>query len=171
MNRPLAGFIAFVVALAATVGLVWPKANEIKHLGVDEQAKSRLASARQTKLDALIDLESAFSAQSDRVAKIVSILPTEPEIPEALTSLEAIARVSGLTVTSLTPQLDETSRAVVVLGVGEGDMAAIETFMTNVAANDRPISLTTLALARSSDGKKMTMTFGLSFAYRPRGAS
>lgn len=166
MNRSVIGFLAFVVALVLAVGFIWPKANTIRDIGVEEQAKREISKTKQERLAALTTLSQTFAANSTKIDTLVSILPSTPEIPEALVTVEAMARANGIEVKSLTPQNEELKQSVLVTLIGSGELTGIEGFISNVADNNRPISVNSVTLVKSIEGNRIDMSIGLNFPYR-----
>ncbi len=166
MNRSVLGFLTFVVALILAVGFVWPKAAMVRDLGVEEQAKRKISASKEEKLKALSTLSQTFAANTTRIDSIISILPQSPEIPEALVTIEAVARANGVNIQSLTPQVDDQKQQVVLTLVGDGDLQGVEGFVANMADNNRPVSVSSTTLTKSPDGKRLNVSFGLSFPYK-----
>ena len=166
MSRSVLGFLTFVVALVLAVGFVWPKAAAVRDLGVEEQAKRQISTSKEEKLKDLNTLAQTVGSNTVRIGSIVSILPQSPEIPEALVTIEAIAKANGVNIQSLIPQVDTQKQQVVLTLVGDGDLAGIEGFISNMSDNNRPVSVTTTTLTKSPDGKRINVSFGLSFPYK-----
>jgi Tfp pilus assembly protein PilO len=166
MNRSGFGFLAFIVAIVIGIVFVWPEAAAVRSATTQEQAKISVSSDLQTKLTALNELSQTFATNTNEVNSLVSILPQTPEVPETLVSVEAMAQASGISVVSLTPQVDTANQDVTLNLSGSGSSDSVNNFLTAVASNNRPISVNSVSLTPAPDGKNVTITIGLVFPYR-----
>lgn len=166
MNRSVIGFLSFVVSLILIITVVWPKANAVRDLGVTEQAKKSISHAKAEKLKSLSQVATNFNVNAARIDTILSALPPSPDIPEAIVTIEAIARVTGITIQSVIPQVESQKQQVVMTVLGEGELGAIEGFISSLATNNRPVSVTAVTISKRSNGSILNFSFGLSFPFR-----
>lgn len=166
MNRSLAGFFSFVIAIVLGVGFVYPKSGAVHALGVEEQAKRAISKNQEAKLAALSQLKKTFSTNSNLVTDLLSVLPQTPQIPETMVSVEAMTKENGIDLRSLTPTIDAPKEQVVLSLTGEGELAAVEGLINDIAANNRPITISSAALVRLSEGNRISVSLSLNFPYR-----
>ena len=165
MNRSVVGFLLFLISLIGSVGFVWPKAMAVRQLGVEERAKKEVIAVKKNRLTALTTLSQTFATNANRVKLLTSILPPLPQIPEVLVTVEAMARASGISIQSITPQDDDQGQRIIVTIVGDGELSAIEGFVDNVGLNSRPITVDSASIVKNPEGNRLSVVFGLSFPY------
>lgn len=165
MNRSVVGFLSFVIALILAITVVWPKAVEVRDLGVIEQAKKSISQSKTDRLKALTEVTTIFDVNTARIERIMSAVPVSPAIPEAIVTIEAIARINSITIQSVIPQLDSQKQQVVMTVIGEGDLSAIEGFVDSLATNNRPVSVTAMTVSKRTEGAKLNFSIGLNFPF------
>lgn len=166
MNRSVIGFLSFVVSLILIITVVWPKANTVRDLGVTEQAKKSISQSKTDKLKLLSQVATKFAVNSNRIETILSAVPPSPDIPEAIVTIEAVARINNISIQSVIPQLENQKQQVIITVIGEGDLRGIEGFVDNLASNNRPVSINAMNISKRSEGSKLNFSVGLNFPFR-----
>lgn len=169
MSKGLLGLIMILAALGVGVGLVMPQIGSVHTLSVEADANRQYRDLKEQRLTALTNLKSVFAGQPDQIAKIMTSLPQEPQIPEVLASIEAMAKETGVNFSSITPQNDTHGKRVNVTISGDGDLNTIERFIDALRQNKRPISVTTVNLSRRDDNR-LSYSLGVYFPYIPTSA-
>lgn len=165
MNRDILGFLFVVLAVVIAVLFFVPKVQEVRVISVDKNAKFELTEARRARVEALKQVQAAFAQQSDRIKKISAVLPSEPQIPEVMVSLEAMAREANIALTSVVPQVSTKDKAVFVTMVGQGSLAATEHLSKLIADNGRPMSVRAVSLLKTQDGTAISFTMTIRAPY------
>ncbi len=164
-SRNILGTILFVVAIAFGAGVFWPRVQAVRSISVERTAKDQIATAKTKRLSSLQVLRGAFAQQPDRIAKILSSLPPDPQVPELLVTLDAMAKQNSVTLQSIVPQVNTHDQKVTVSIVGEGDLAATEKLVQSIADNDRPLSIDSVSFNRSGTSNRLSFSLSLSAPY------
>lgn len=165
MNRDILGFLLLVLAVVVAVLFFVPKVQEVRSITINKKAKAELAQARDARVQALKQIQTVFAQQPDRIKKLAAVLPSEPQIPEVLVAVEALAKESGVLVSSVVPQVSEQDSAVYLTIVGEGALTSVENLSKLIADNARPMSIPTISLLKSQDGKTISFTLTIKAPY------
>lgn len=167
MSRSFIGYLLILLSLLLTGLVLWPKMQDVRAATVNRDALREVVETKQTRLESLQKLNSTFKSNTERISRLVSALPQEPEVPEVLVALEAMIGQSGVTVTSISPQVHQRDSVVLTTITGTGVMAEIERFASLVAANDRPMSLRTIVMTEQTEGSEIRFTATLEIPYVP----
>ncbi|HEY1074871.1 MAG TPA: type 4a pilus biogenesis protein PilO [Patescibacteria group bacterium] len=164
MNRNTLGFLLFILAIMIGVGAVYPKVRSVHMASVQKDAELKVVALKKQRLERLKLLNQTFDTESVKVGKVLSALPNEPAYPEALVSLETIARESGVLIQSLLPQTDTDRQEISITLAGDGGLANVEKFLDSLASNDRPISIAAVSITKANAQQvSFTMTVRLPF--------
>jgi Tfp pilus assembly protein PilO len=118
-----------------------------------QQLQSRLAFLTQ------VAAERSDHADAERLLTLAA--PISYDFPSLVASLDAIASGSGVTLSSIQPQVGPTSQATFPATVSlSGTFSAIRSFVAAVEANIRPYTVTTLNVASSSTALGSTVVSG-----------
>ncbi len=158
MNRDILGFLYIVLAIVLAILFFSPKVQEVRVVTVNKRAKSELVKAREARVQSLKQIQTVFAQQPDRIKKLAAILPAEAQVPELLVMAESMGKEAGVSLTSIVPQTSTQDKVVFVTLIGEGPLPAIETLSKLLADNGRPMSVNTVSLLRSQDGKSLSFT-------------
>lgn len=164
MNRSVLSIIILLVTFSFVFTILVPKIQSVRDVTIEQRAKVQIAANKKARLQALEQLAGIFSSQSDRVTNLVATLPQDPELPEVLVSVEAMANQSGITLLSLFPQVDAKSEQINLTMVGEGDLGQIEAIMRSIADNSRPMSLSSFSLVKGQ-GNRLSFNAVVSIPY------
>jgi Tfp pilus assembly protein PilO len=167
MNKSLLGIFFIVIAVILGFVMVRPKIADVRDTTLERDVRLKIATAKQQRHDGLQSLTKTFAGNTDKINKYLSTLPQEPEIPEVLVTLEAMARDNSVSVESIAPLSDTKKQTVSVAMSGEADLTSIERFMQAVADNDRPLSVTALSLTKKQEGNSLAYSLNVSFPYIP----
>lgn len=168
MMRNTVGFLLFLASLLFAFGVLVPKFQELRDITIQKEATLQAVDLQKKRMAGLTTLKGVFAQQANRVATIISILPSDPGYGSALLALEAIVRESGVSVQSYNPQSRPGDKVVVVAIQGEGDLVQIEKFAQALAEHSRPISLGAALLSRQESGN-VSFQFTLVMPYGTQG--
>jgi Tfp pilus assembly protein PilO len=167
MNRNLIGIIAIVLAVILGFFLLRPKITSVRDVSIQKEVSLRRVKLKESRLEALRTLSGIFSTQAQDVDALLRALPTEPEIPDVLVTIESMTRESGLSLETIAPSVDKTKQVVSLSLDGKADMAALERFFQAVADNRRPISISQVTMTKDQSSNALNYNFIVSFAYIP----
>jgi Tfp pilus assembly protein PilO len=168
MNRNLLGYILFLVTVAFGFGVVMPKFQEVRGQAIDSYAYRNVADAKVERVKDYQELKSSFASQKDRISRVVSALPSKPEVPEMLVSVEAMARGSNVDLESLLPQSGANDQKINLTLIGRGELKSLESFWQSIIENDRPMSFTTLSLTGIQGSNDLAMSVSLMLPFAPK---
>lgn len=171
MNRTIIGISAIVLALIVGVFVLRPKIADVRQVTIDKKVSLERVKQKEARLEALNSLSTAFANQPAEVEGIIRSLPTEPEIPDVLVTIEAMTRDSGLSLDALSPSIDKTKQLVSVSLNGTADLAALERFYQAVSENRRPMSMSQVTMTKSQTSNALNYNFVVSFAYITQSSS
>lgn len=161
MKYRLLTWLLLIMTAGFAILVLGPKIRHVRALTVEKEAKLRLVANKKTRQLALEELGRRFADQPKRVEALIATLPQEPEVPEILSSIEALTQLNRLTLHSLVPQTDESEHQVNLTIVGEGELGGVESFIRGVGENSRPMSVSSLSLNK---GTATTLSFNLEIA-------
>ncbi len=164
-SRNLLGTVLFVIAIAFGVGVFWRQVEVVRTVSTERSAKIALAAAKTQRLSSLQVLRGAFAQQTARVDKLLTVLPSEPQVPELLVTIEAMGKQNSITLQSLVPQIDARNQKVELTIVGEGDLAGVEKLAQAIADNDRPLSIDSVVLNRGASSSRLSFSIAVSAPY------
>lgn len=165
MNRDILGFLFLVLAIVLAILFFMPKVQDVRTVTIDMKAKQSLVKSRDTRIQALKQIQAAFAQQPERIQKLASVLPPEPQVPELLVAAEALGVESGVALTSITPQVSSQDKAVYLTLVGDGPLAGVEALARLIAENARPMSVTTVSYQRAEGGRSLSFTIVVKAPY------
>ncbi len=168
MNRNLLGYILFLVTIAFGFGVVMPKFQEVRGQAIDSYSYRNVADAKVARVKAYQELKSSFASQKDRISRIISALPSKPEVPEVFVSVEAMARGSNIDLESLLPQTGTNEQKINLTLIGRGELKSLESFWQAINENDRPMSFTTLSLTGIQGSNDLSMNLSLMLPFAPK---
>jgi Tfp pilus assembly protein PilO len=171
MNRDILGFLFLVLAIVVGVLFFVPKVQEVHTITTDKKAKTALTDSRKARLTALQQVQTLFAQQPDRIKKLSAVLPAQPQIPEVLVSLEAMAKESNVVLTSIVPQVSTKDQSVFATMVGQGDLASVEKLSLLIADNSRPMSIRAISMSKTQDGKAISFTLTIRAPYTDANAT
>lgn len=166
MNKNTVGFFLFILAIMIGIGAVYPKIQLVRDVSVQKEAELKVVAIKKLRLERLKLLTQTFDIESLKVSKVLSALPNEPAYPEALVSLETIARENGVSIQSLLPQTDTDEQEISITLAGEGGLTGVEAFLDALPKNDRPISVAAVSITKlNAQLVAFTLTVRLPFVH------
>ncbi len=165
MSRDILGFLFLVLAIVIAILFFTPKVHEVRTVTINKRAKSALVEAREKRVQSLKQVQAAFAQQPDRIKKITTFLPSEPQVPELLVAVEALGKESGVTISAIVPQVSSDESGVFVTLSGEGSLPAVEKLTALIGDNGRPMSVQSVNYLRTQDGKALSFTLVIRSPY------
>jgi len=156
--------LAILIAIGGFYFGAKPLAEKIKLKNFDIAVKEEEYNLKKQKVDNLKEFSSILSSQKAKIDTISQALPSEEDIPEILTSINAMAASSGLRLVSFTPAAGqgETTAATNTKGGSlsilpisltlSGTWGQVDSFLKNVESNIRPIQLKSISLGAGQAG-------------------
>ncbi len=160
MNKNLVGWLLLIFAIAFGAAIVRPKIADVRAITLEKDAKLQLLDNKKQRVQDLTTLSNIFAVNQSRVDALISALPQDPQLPELLVSIEAMANQSGVTIQSIVPQVNQKDQQVSLTLVGQADLGGVESFTQTIADNNRPMSIDSLAMTKNSNAGK-SLTFNL----------
>ncbi len=164
--------LAMILAIVLTLGGVY---FGLRPLVADYQAAQVAVGARGLEIEALnerkiklVQLEGQFNKFETQIQQLELAVPSEPQYPEILEQLTALANEAQLTLTSIQPQqsdLVNTTSVPINLTV-RGAFPGMLAFAQKIETNLRPITVTSVSLIDSGDqntANQLTATIQMRF--------
>ena len=160
----LIGLMAVVLAVAAWFFWLAPTANAIA------QANSQLATLDQQKSTiaarlALLTATNTDLANQPEAVKLLQLaIPATGGVPDLLTSIDAMATASGVSLTSIQPSTASDQPTQLALTVNcTGSFTAIQAMVSALEQTIRPLTIQTVSLTSSATAAgSTTITAALS---------
>lgn len=174
MNKSLLGGSAILLAVVLGFAVFVPQVANLRQLSAERQAKAQYVQKLDQYKTNLTTVQTAFAANQDTVTKLLEAMPTDPQVPDILTTLDAIAHLAGVTIQSVSPQVDQSNKLVVVQVSGQAAVDHLDSFYQYLQQNNRPISVTDLSLSPADSGgtgDTVSFTITISLPYNPATAT
>lgn len=165
MNRNLLGFLLFIIAVGLGVGVVWPQINEVRLITTDRNAKRTVLETKKQRLKDLQTIQATFATDPERINRLITTLPPEPQIQELLVTIENMGQSSGVNISSVVPQVDTRQQKVLLTLVGDGDVFAVEKLIAAIGDNNRPMSVEGITINRAQDVKRVSYSLTVNAPY------
>lgn len=154
LGAAVIGAAAWFVWLSPTARSLAATQASLQTLGATkQQLQERLAFLTQVAAD------RTDHAAAERLLTLAA--PTGYDFPSLVASLDAMAASTGVTLSSMQPQVTTTSQGTFPVTVSStGTFSALRSFVAAVEANLRPYTVTTLSVASSSTALGSTVVSG-----------
>ncbi len=165
MNRNGLGLLLLALSIILIIAFVGPQIRQVRGSTIEKYAHAKVLDKKKQRLAALQQLNSVFTTQEDRINRLITTLPQQPEIPEILVSFEAMAKESGIQLAGINPQVDARQQKVTATLTGKGDLGAIEKLAQAIADNNRPLSVLSVSLSRIQETNQLNFVMNVAIPY------
>lgn len=162
---PMLSLLMIVIIISVGYFVIYPDIGQLKELNKQISARTRESDAMQEKITALKGLQQEFSAKQNEVKLFDLAMPQNDGMPEIISSLDAMASETALSITSLAQKKstkDNQSTSVDVSG--EGSYKSFTLFLEDLEKNIRQSNITSISLSTGkiqleevTDAIKVTM--------------
>lgn len=154
--------LSLAIILIVGVFVMVPLLRQASLIGNQYAQKLEVFRAERQKLEDLKVLEENYNKLKEEASLAMTALPTEKEIPEFLVQLQNITKEAGGFLLSLTPSPQEETTASPFKEVNfkvriYGTFTNLSRFTKNLEKNIRPIEITSIAIAKSSQNPKSNL--------------
>lgn len=146
---------------------------EVKDLNLEVAVTKQKIQLTEQKLQDLQYLKGQFEANKDLVNLLNLAIPDGVQLPETLVSLDALAKDSGLEITSIQPKAASSGGDKTISLSVTGSYDALKSFLVKMENNLRPMNASTISVNKSttvSSGSFISASLSLQ-VYQPQAAS
>jgi len=166
MNKSnLISLLCLIGIIVIGVWLTYPLLNQLKNVNLTLAAKNNEVKLMEDKINNLNTLKTDFNKYQTQVKFLAAALPTEDQMPEILVQTEALAKKSGLEVTSIQPGKTVSSGETGLNMSTKGSFSSTLDFLQNLEKNARPAQVKSMNISSSQAGDVtvVSTTFTLGF--------
>lgn len=165
MNRQTVIIITFFVAIVLGIGLVLPQYQTLKIFQNEVSERQNELQSKEEHLASLRKISDELKEYETQIAKIDSILPSDPGLPALFDFVQNASSQSGLVLKGISPSNSRLSQQFE--GIRETDLSlmmsgsysSFKNFLSILEKTSRLVEIKSISF--SGEGKEAPFTFNL----------